>query len=211
MNLSGHKLLTSTGFTEDQHCGIRGRHDGNLLAHLPHWRTAADDLSNRSRLFLAEIGVLSFKFPSNVELLFELSPGLVHLLDRPAGCSEHEVDDHFQLLDGLVLALDAYKLIEITPDRQAQLVRDLLHHLADILTRPEKLGEILLKHGKITVHQLEELIKEQETSGKPLGELILSKGLMSRSELLTALDWQHKADKVIIDSLTELINKPKKD
>jgi len=81
----------------------------------------------------------------------------------------------------------------------------------DILTRPEKLGEILLKHGKITVHQLEELIKEQETSGKPLGELILSKGLMSRSELLTALDWQHKADKVIIDSLTELINKPKKD
>jgi hypothetical protein len=81
----------------------------------------------------------------------------------------------------------------------------------DILTRPEKLGEILLKHGKITVIQLEELIKEQETSGKPLGELILSKGLMSRSELLTALDWQHKADKVIIDSLTELINKPKKD
>lgn len=81
----------------------------------------------------------------------------------------------------------------------------------DILTRPEKLGEILLKHGKITVIQLEELIKEQETSGKPLGELILSKGLMSRTELLTALDWQHKADKVIIDSLTELINKPKKD
>lgn len=93
---------------------------------------------------------------------------------------------------------------------------DLLHGLSeeekwDILTRPEKLGEILLKHGKITVHQLEDLIKEQETSGKPLGELILSKGLMSRSELLTALDWQHKADKVIIDSLTELINKPKKD
>ncbi|MBX9666228.1 MAG: hypothetical protein K2X93_01360 [Candidatus Obscuribacterales bacterium] len=81
----------------------------------------------------------------------------------------------------------------------------------DILTRPEKLGEILLKHGKITVIQLEELIKEQETSGKPLGELILSHGFMSRSELLTALDWQHKADKVIIDSLTELINKPKKD
>lgn len=81
----------------------------------------------------------------------------------------------------------------------------------DILTRPEKLGEILLKHGKINVNQLEDLIKEQENSGKPLGELILSKGLMSRSELLTALDWQHKADKVIIDSLTELINKPKKD
>ncbi len=80
----------------------------------------------------------------------------------------------------------------------------------DILTRPERLGEILLKHGKLTVSQLEEIIKEQETSGRPLGELILARGLMSRSELLTALDWQHKADRVIIDSLTELINSPKK-
>jgi len=80
----------------------------------------------------------------------------------------------------------------------------------DILTRPERLGEILLKHGKLTVSQLEEIIKDQETSGRPLGELILARGLMSRSELLTALDWQHKADRVIIDSLTELINSPKK-
>ena len=80
----------------------------------------------------------------------------------------------------------------------------------DILTRPEHLGEILLKHGKLTVSQLEEIIKDQETSGRPLGELILARGLMSRSELLTALDWQHKADRVIIDSLTELINSPKK-
>ncbi len=80
----------------------------------------------------------------------------------------------------------------------------------DILTRPERLGEILLKHGKLTVSQLEEIIKDQETSGRPLGELILARGLMSRSELLTALDWQHKADRVIIDALTELINSPKK-
>jgi general secretion pathway protein E len=81
----------------------------------------------------------------------------------------------------------------------------------DILTRPEKLGEILLKQGKLTLSQLEDLIKQQEHSGMPLGELILSKGIMSRSDLLTALDWQHKTDQVIIDSLTELINKHKKE
>lgn len=81
----------------------------------------------------------------------------------------------------------------------------------DVLTRPEKLGELLLKHGKITLSQLEELIKEQETSGMPFGELVLSKGIMSRADLLTALDWQHKTDQVIIDSLTELINKYKKE
>jgi hypothetical protein len=81
----------------------------------------------------------------------------------------------------------------------------------DILTRPEKLGEILLKQGKLTLAQLEDMIKQQENSGMPLGELILSKGIMSRNDLLTALDWQHKTDQVIIDSLTELINKHKKE
>jgi len=80
----------------------------------------------------------------------------------------------------------------------------------DILTRPEKLGEILLKQGKLTLIQLEELILQQETSGMPLGELILSKGIMSRADVLTALDWQHRQDQVIIDSLTEMINQQKK-
>ncbi len=79
----------------------------------------------------------------------------------------------------------------------------------EILTRPEKLGEILIKQGKITLAQLEELIKQQENSGMPLGELILTKGIMSRGDLLTALDWQHKTDQVIIDSLTEMIQTQK--
>jgi hypothetical protein len=80
----------------------------------------------------------------------------------------------------------------------------------DVITRPEKLGEILLKQGKLTLVQLEELIVQQEKSGMPLGELILSKGIMSRADLLTALDWQHRTDQVIIDSLTEMINQQKK-
>lgn len=81
----------------------------------------------------------------------------------------------------------------------------------EVLTRPEKLGEILLKHGKITLGKLEDLVKEQESSGMPFGELVVAKGIMSRQDLFTALDWQHKSDQVIIDSLTELINKQKKE
>ena len=81
----------------------------------------------------------------------------------------------------------------------------------EVLTRPEKLGEILLKHGKLTLGQLEELVKQQESSGMPFGELVVAKGIMSRQDLFTALDWQHKSDQVIIDSLTELINKQKKE
>ncbi len=75
----------------------------------------------------------------------------------------------------------------------------------EIITRPEKLGEVLLKRGKITLAQLEELIHQQESSGMPLGELILAKGIMSRGELLIALDWLHRTDQVIIDSLTEMV------
>jgi hypothetical protein len=66
----------------------------------------------------------------------------------------------------------------------------------DILTRPEKLGEILIKQGKLTLSQL---------------ELILSKGIMSRADLLVALDWQHRTDQVIIDSLTEMMQSHKKE
>lgn len=75
------------------------------------------------------------------------------------------------------------------------------------LTRVEKLGEVLLKQGKLTLQQLESLIKEQENSEIPLGELILNKGMMSRHELLGALDQQHKTDQAIIDSLTEMMPK----
>lgn len=80
----------------------------------------------------------------------------------------------------------------------------------DLLTRPEKLGEILLKQGKLSLVQLEDLITQQEKSGMPMGELILSKGIMSRADVLKALDWQHKTDQVIIDSLTEMIHQQKK-
>ncbi len=74
----------------------------------------------------------------------------------------------------------------------------------ELLTRPEKLGEVLLKRGKISLTQLEELIKEQDTSGEPLGKLILARGLMTGQELLQALDMQHKTDQVIIKALTEM-------
>jgi hypothetical protein len=77
----------------------------------------------------------------------------------------------------------------------------------ELLTRSEKLGEVLLKRGKLTLHQLEELIKEQERTESPIGELILAKGWMTRQELLSALDLQHKTDQAIIDSLTEMIQR----
>lgn len=81
----------------------------------------------------------------------------------------------------------------------------------EMLTRAERLGELLLKNGKLTLAQLEELVKEQESCAMPFGELVIAKGIMSRHDLIATLDRQHKSDQVIIDSLTELINKHKED
>jgi hypothetical protein len=137
VNFSSHKLFTSTGLAEDQYGGIRGRDDGDLLAHMSHRGTAADDLSKRSRFLLSKVGVLAFKFPPNVELLLELRLSLSYFLDRSAGCGEHEVHDHFQLLDSVVLPVDAYKVIEISTYSKAQLVCDLFDHSPEILVRSE--------------------------------------------------------------------------
>jgi hypothetical protein len=77
------------------------------------------------------------------------------------------------------------------------------------LTRHEKLGEVLLKLGKLNLTQLQALIDEHADSDQHLGELIVSKGLMSKQEILQALELQHQADKVSNDAVMELKDKHK--
>ncbi len=78
------------------------------------------------------------------------------------------------------------------------------------LARHEMLGELLLKIGKLNLKQLEELVSEQEKTGKTLGELVVARGLMSREELAKALELQQQSDKVTLDSVKELSDKAKK-
>jgi hypothetical protein len=78
-----------------------------------------------------------------------------------------------------------------------------------LLTRHEKIGEVLLKHGKITLKQFDELMQELGESDRHFGDLVVSKGLMTRAELLEALELQHRADKVGIESMIELKEKSK--
>ncbi len=78
------------------------------------------------------------------------------------------------------------------------------------LARHEMLGEVLLKLGKLHLKQLEELVAEQQKTGKTLGEIIVSKGLMSRAEVAQALELQQQADKVATDSVKELSDKSKR-
>jgi CheY-like chemotaxis protein len=52
-------------------------------------------------------------------------------------------------------------------------------------TRP--LGEILLRAGKITQPQLDEMLAEQRTAALPLGEIVIRRGFLPRSVIESAL------------------------
>ncbi|GIW21403.1 MAG: hypothetical protein KatS3mg068_0410 [Candidatus Sericytochromatia bacterium] len=73
------------------------------------------------------------------------------------------------------------------------------------LTRIERLGELLVRLNALKLSQLTELIEEQKKNpGVKLGELIVSKGLMSRDEIVKYLEMQVKEGKVIDDTLKEI-------
>lgn len=55
-----------------------------------------------------------------------------------------------------------------------------------------KLGEILLKSGKLKRHQLEGALAEQEATNEKLGEVLVRLGLLGQDELSALLDWQHE-------------------
>lgn len=52
-------------------------------------------------------------------------------------------------------------------------------------TRP--LGEILLRAGKISQAQLDEMLAEQVTSSQPLGEIVVERGILPRAVIESAL------------------------
>lgn len=79
------------------------------------------------------------------------------------------------------------------------------------LARHEKLGEVLVRQNRLTLEQLEILLEEQRSSGKHMGQLIVSRGLLTVDDILAALKQQHISDKVSLESIIELQTKHNKD
>lgn len=77
------------------------------------------------------------------------------------------------------------------------------------LARHEKLGEVLVKFGKITLEDLEKLLKQQAETGQPIGQLVVANKLLTADEILDALNLQLQNDKVSSDSIQELKKKSK--
>ncbi len=53
--------------------------------------------------------------------------------------------------------------------------------------RTKPLGEILLRAGKITKDNLDQMLAEQEKTGAPLGEIVIQRGFLPRSVIESAL------------------------
>lgn len=75
-----------------------------------------------------------------------------------------------------------------------------LHFQSDIELTPEqhgaavrhKLGDLLLKAKKLTKHQLDAALAEQERTNEKLGQVLLRLGLVTGEELEAVLAWQHE-------------------
>ncbi|MFN8575256.1 MAG: hypothetical protein U0354_00215 [Candidatus Sericytochromatia bacterium] len=73
------------------------------------------------------------------------------------------------------------------------------------LTRVDKLGELLVRFNVLKLSQLTDLMEEQRKDPNlKIGELAVSKGIISKDELIKYLELQVNEGKVIDESLKEL-------
>lgn len=73
------------------------------------------------------------------------------------------------------------------------------------LTRVDKLGELLVRFNVLKLSQLTDLLEEQRRDPSiKLGDIAISKGLITKDDLLRYLDIQINEGKVVDESLKEL-------
>jgi hypothetical protein len=75
-----------------------------------------------------------------------------------------------------------------------------------LLLRHERLGELLVTYGSLTIEQLHDMLAKQPGTGKHIGEMIVEQGLLSLDNILETLKLQHANDDVgqtCIDELKE--------
>jgi hypothetical protein len=77
------------------------------------------------------------------------------------------------------------------------------------LSRHERLGEVLVKKGHLSVEQLEQLLAEQKGGSQHIGQIIIDRGLLSIDEILAALEQQYLNDKISLQAIADLKSKQK--
>ena len=78
-----------------------------------------------------------------------------------------------------------------------------IEQLKKMIVHP-RIGEILIQHKKITVHQLADALEEQKSNKIPIGRILISKGYISENELVELLSLQNNIGKLLEESYSEL-------
>ena len=76
------------------------------------------------------------------------------------------------------------------------------------LIRHDKIGELLIRQGKINLSKLMDSIAEQENNSpeKLIGDIMMEKGYITNSEFKNALETQQIQIKIIMKTIQELTN-----
>lgn len=77
------------------------------------------------------------------------------------------------------------------------------------LVRHERLGELLVRQGKLSLGQLETALNEQTAGGnsKHLGEIIVAKKILTLDEIVNALDKQKRLNQTSEQTIQQLKSK----
>lgn len=78
-----------------------------------------------------------------------------------------------------------------------------LNEIKKLIVHP-KIGEMLLQHRKINIHQLADSLEEQKTNKLPIGRILIDKSFITENELVELLSLQNNIDKLLEDSYNEL-------
>lgn len=74
----------------------------------------------------------------------------------------------------------------------------------EYLLRHERLGELLVKWGKLTLAQVDSLLEDQKSNKKHLGELVVEHKYMTLDEIMAELKRQSAMDETARQSIDEL-------
>lgn len=78
-----------------------------------------------------------------------------------------------------------------------------LENWEKLLNNP-KLGEILIQHKKITIHQLDSALQAQKELNIPIGQILIQQNFITKDELVKLLDLQVDIGKMLNESFDEI-------
>ena len=70
--------------------------------------------------------------------------------------------------------------------------------------RHPRLGEILIQHQKLNISQLGMALDIQKHKDMPIGQILIEMGIITKDELVEALELQLKIDNILSESINEL-------